>query len=96
MPNAAALAYKPVSLVAGITGGLVAGAIFKQIWKHVSDENDPPNATDAAYGWGEVITAAVIQGAIFAGVKAVVDRGGATGFRKLTGVWPGEDSSQEG
>ena len=27
---------------------------------------------------------------IFALVKAVVDRGGAIGFRKLTGVWPGD------
>ncbi len=94
MPKAATLAYKPVSLVAGIAGGLVAGVIFKQIWKRVADEDEAPEATDAAYGWGEVILAAAIQGAIFAGVKAVVDRGGASGFRKLTGVWPGEDSSQ--
>ncbi|MEV1082840.1 hypothetical protein AB0I98_32245 [Streptomyces sp. NPDC050211] len=27
--------------------------------------------------------------AIFAGVKAVVDRGGATATRRLTGTWPG-------
>jgi Protein of unknown function (DUF4235) len=93
MPNAAALAYKPVSLAAGVTGGLLAGAIFKQVWKHVADQPEAPEATDAAYGWGQVIVAAAIQGAIFAGVKAIVDRGGATGFRKVTGVWPGQDSS---
>jgi hypothetical protein len=34
--------------------------------------------------------AAALQGAIFAFVKAAVDRGGAEGFRKMTGVWPGE------
>ena len=95
MPKAAALAYKPVSLGAGIAGGLLAGVIFKQIWKRVADQDEAPEATDAAYGWGEVILAAAIQGAIFAGVKAIVDRGGATGFRKLTGVWPGEDSSDD-
>ena len=95
MPKAAALAYKPVSLGAGIAGGLLAGVIFKQIWKRVADQDEAPEATDAAYGWGEVILAAAIQGAIFAGVKAIVDRGGATGFRKLTGVWPGEDSSED-
>ena len=30
------------------------------------------------------------QGAIFGLVKAAVDRGGAQGFQKLTGVWPGD------
>jgi hypothetical protein len=30
-----------------------------------------------------------VQGAIFAVVKAAVDRGAAEGTRKITGVWPG-------
>jgi Protein of unknown function (DUF4235) len=93
MPNGAAIAYKPMSLAAGITGGLLAGVIFKQVWRRVSDEQEAPEATDAAYGWGEVVAAAALQGAIFAAIKAIVDRGGANGFRKLTGVWPGEDST---
>jgi hypothetical protein len=29
-----------------------------------------------------------LQGAIFAVVKALVDRGGAASVRKLTGQWP--------
>jgi Protein of unknown function (DUF4235) len=33
----------------------------------------------------EVLVAAVVQGAIFAGVKAAVDRAGAKGFKKITG-----------
>jgi hypothetical protein len=36
--------------------------------------------------------AAVLQGAIFALVRTVVDRATAGGTRKLTGVWPGDDS----
>ena len=36
-----------------------------------------------------MVAAATVQGAIFAGVKAVVDRAGAEGFAQLTGVWPG-------
>jgi hypothetical protein len=38
--------------------------------------------------------AAAVQGAIFGAVKALVDRGGATGWRRLTGTWPGEEPSQ--
>jgi hypothetical protein len=33
--------------------------------------------------------AAVIQGVIFAVVKALIERGGAKGFERLTGSWPG-------
>ena len=82
------LLYKPLSLAFGVAGGLLAGALFKQVWKRVSDEPDAPDATDEHRGWGEVLAAAALQGAIFAAVKAAVDRGGATGVRRLTGVWP--------
>jgi Protein of unknown function (DUF4235) len=36
-----------------------------------------------------VLLAAAIQGAIFAVVKAAVDRAAAVGTHKLTGTWPG-------
>jgi hypothetical protein len=80
--------YKPLSLAFGVAGGLLAGMVFKQVWKVVAGEDDAPEATSQDYGWGEVLTAAALQGAIFAVVKAAVDRGGAQGVRKLTGEWP--------
>jgi hypothetical protein len=33
----------------------------------------------------------VLEDAIFAVVKAIIDRGGATGFRRLTGGWPRDE-----
>jgi predicted metal-dependent enzyme (double-stranded beta helix superfamily) len=81
--------YKPLGLLFGILGGIVAGAVFKRVWRAVANEDDAPNATDRDKGWGEVVTAAAAQGAIFAGVKAVVDRAGATAFARVTGIWPG-------
>ena len=53
-----------------------------------SGDDDAPNATDEDRGWGEILAAAALQGAIFAVVKAMVDRGGATGVKRLTGNWP--------
>lgn len=82
------LLYKPLSLATGVVGGLIAGAVFKQVWKKISDDDDTPDALDQDRGWGEVLTAAALQGAIFALVKAAVDRGGAVGVRKLSGAWP--------
>ncbi|MBW8738160.1 MAG: DUF4235 domain-containing protein [Streptomyces turgidiscabies] len=87
--KASKVAYKPVGMVMGALGGVLAGAIFKQAWKRLAHEDDAPDATDESRGWREVLAAAVVQGAIFAGVKAAVDRGGATAVRRLTGAWPG-------
>ena len=89
--KSATILYKPLGIAAGVTGGLVAGAIFKQVWQRVAGDADAPNATDKNRGWGEIVLAAAIQGAIFGGVKALLDRGGAKGFERLTGEWPGND-----
>jgi Protein of unknown function (DUF4235) len=90
----ARLLYKPFGLVLSVFGGLVAGAIFKRLWAKVGHEDDPPEATDATKGWGEVVAAAAVQGAVFGGIKAVLDRAGATGFARLTGSWPGVDGEE--
>lgn len=81
--------YKPVGMLVSVLGGVVAGAIFKRVWKVAAREEDAPKATDAQRGWREILLAAALQGAIFAVVKAAVDRGAAEGTRRLTGVWPG-------
>ncbi len=82
------IAYKPVGIVLGMAAGALAGAVFKQVWRMASGDDDTPNATDEDRGWVEVLAAAALQGAIFAVVKAAVDRGGATGVRKFTVEWP--------
>lgn len=84
------LLYKPFGIIFGVLGGLIGGTIFKQVWKLVAGEDDAPAAKESEYTWAEVLPAAALQGAIFALVKAAVDRGGAKGFEKLTGVWPGD------
>ncbi|GGM03870.1 MULTISPECIES: DUF4235 domain-containing protein [Micromonospora] len=80
--------YKPVGVVLGLAAGAVAGAVFRQVWKLTAGDGDAPNATDEDRGWGEVLAAAALQGAIFSLVRAAVDRGGAVGVRRLTGHWP--------
>ncbi len=85
--------YKPFGLLFGVAGGLLAGALFKKTWALLRDEHEAPEATDRDRTWREVVAAAAIQGAVFGGVKALVDRAGATGFSRLTGVWPGKTRS---
>lgn len=85
----ARLVYKPFGLLVSVLGGLVAGAVFKRVWSAVAHESEAPKATDEDRSWREVVAAAAAQGAVFGGVKAVIDRAGASGFARLTGAWPG-------
>ncbi|MFC8202074.1 DUF4235 domain-containing protein [Streptomyces sp. NPDC057298] len=87
--KASKIAYKPVGLAFGAFSGVLAGGLFKQAWKKLGHDADAPDATDEDRTWRETMLAAVLQGAIFAGVKAAVDRAGAAGTRRLTGTWPG-------
>jgi Protein of unknown function (DUF4235) len=82
--------YKPLGLAVSVLGGILASAIFKKVWKLSAGEEDAPKATDADRGWPEILLAAALHGAIFAVVKAAVDRSAAEGARKLTGTWPGD------
>ncbi|WP_328903764.1 MULTISPECIES: DUF4235 domain-containing protein [unclassified Streptomyces] len=87
--NAAKIAYKPVGLILGAAGGMLAGMAFKQVWKAIEGEGDAPDAMDEDRRWREILLAAAVQGAIFAVVKAAIERSGAVTARRLTGSWPG-------
>ena len=83
------LLYKPLGLLFSVLGGLLAASLFKQFWRLLARESEAPAAKDQDRTWREVIAAAAIQGAVFGGVKALIDRAGATGFERVTGTWPG-------
>ncbi|MFJ3725764.1 DUF4235 domain-containing protein [Streptomyces sp. NPDC090045] len=87
--KASEVAYKPVGLALGAVSGMIAGAAFKQVWKVIEGEGDAPSATDEDRSWKQILIAAALQGAIFAVVKAAVDRSGAVATRRVTGTWPG-------
>lgn len=88
--------YKQVNLIASTLGGLLAGLIFKVVWKIVGRGDDAPKPTDERQSWGEILLAATLHGAIFAVVKAAFDRGAAEAICKLTGISPTAESQQSG
>ena len=81
--------YKPLGLIVSVLGGLLASQLFSQLWRLLPGWSESaPESTDPDHSWKEIATAAVLQGAVYGGVKAVVDRAGARGFQKMTGTWP--------
>ena len=51
----AKLLYKPFGMLAGVLGGIIAGVLFKRVWKLVGEDEKAPSATDARRGWGEIV-----------------------------------------
>ena len=82
------LLFRPMSLLASVLGGMIAGAIFKKIWKGIAGEDEAPSPEKPDRNWKEIASAAALQGAVAGGVRAMVDRGALKGFEKATGVWP--------
>ncbi len=89
--TSAKILYRPVGVVSSIVGGLIASMLFKQVWKRVGsgDNPDAPGPLESEYSFKEILLAAVLQGAIFAAVRTVINRQGAKAFQKATGEWPG-------
>jgi hypothetical protein len=89
--TSAKILYRPVGLLSSIVGGLLAGVIFKQVWRRATpaEKSDAPKALETDYHFREILLAAAVQGAIFSVVKTVIDRQGARVFEKWTGEWPG-------
>jgi hypothetical protein len=83
------LIYKPFGIILGILAGLLGKRIFDFVWTKIDDE-EPPEATTQETPLAKVLAAAALQGMIFKGTRALVDRQGAKGWYYLTGAWPGE------
>jgi len=90
------LSYRGADLIADMIGGMFAGMVFKRVWNIIGHGEDVPKPTDEQRAWREILLAAGLQGAVFALVKAAIDRGTAQGTRKLTGIWPGHEGQQPG
>ncbi|GAA4081249.1 DUF4235 domain-containing protein [Streptomyces shaanxiensis] len=82
------LAYKPMGFALGWSSGWLAGLAFRKTWMAIRHEEDAPDALDRDRGWGEILLAAAVQGALFAVARSVADRTGAKAIERSTGVWP--------
>ncbi len=85
------LVYKPVSLLVSVLSGILAGAIFKRIWKLAAREERRAPGHRRPPRLARVFMPAA---ALRRGVTRWSGPGAAEGAHKLTGVWPGENREQ--
>ena len=81
--------FIPVSILAGLVAGVVGKKLFNQLWGLI-DEEEPPDSKHRDIGWGRLLLAGAIQGAIFRAVKELADHAARRGFYRTTGTWPGD------
>jgi hypothetical protein len=85
MSRASKALYLPLSIATSVGGGLLAGAVFSQIWKRVGDSDQPPpDPKDLNQSTRSALIAAGLQGLVFGLVRAAVDRAGARGYQAVT------------
>jgi hypothetical protein len=86
------LLYKPFSLLAGLIAARLGRTLFRSIWGRIdSDSAKPPRPTAGDASMSKVVSAAAIEAATMAGVRAAVNRTSARWFHFLTGTWPGAE-----
>ncbi len=82
--------YKPFAIIVGLLAGILSKKAFEAVWGKIADD-DPRDPDDRDASWAEVVASAAVGGAIIKVVQALIRRGGAKGFERATGYWPGDD-----
>ncbi|MSX01774.1 MAG: DUF4235 domain-containing protein [Actinobacteria bacterium] len=86
--------FMPIGLLLGtVLAKRVGETTFVDGWERTRGTK-PPTATTEIASWPEVVAAAALRGSIIAVTAATFTRAGATGYRYITGFWPGEKTRQ--
>jgi hypothetical protein len=85
--------FTPFSLLLGLVAGIVGQKIFEKLWDLVDDE-EPPSPEHRQFSWPKLLTALLVEGAIFRLVKGLTDHGARRAFAGATGTWPGDEAPE--
>ena len=82
--------YIPFSIASGFAAGFLGKKLFEIAWA-VVDDQEPPEPEHRDASMPKLVTALVLQGAIFTLARGLTERAARTGFYRATGSWPGYD-----
>jgi hypothetical protein len=81
------LLYKPLAIIAGLISARIGRSVFRSLWSKI-DHEPPPIPGSGEGSVAKVVGAQALQAGVMAGTAAAVDRGFATVFHHLIGIWP--------
>ena len=82
--------FLPVSVGGGLLAGVIGKKLFSAIWG-VVDDQEPPKAEHRSVNLLKLVLALMIEGALFALIRGLVDHGSRHAFARVTGTWPGDE-----
>lgn len=77
------LLFKPLNMLISALAGVLAGALFKRVWRGLAGEDEAPEATALEHSTRKVLLSAALHGAVYSGVQAAVARARARGADRL-------------
>ena len=88
------LLFIPFSVIGGMIAGALSKKTFEAVWG-VFDDQEAPEPKHRDVSLVKLISALVLQGAIFRAIRGLFDHGLRQAFQRLTGSWPGEEQPEQ-
>ena len=82
--------FLPISIGSGLLAGLIGKKLFGVLWGVIDDE-EAPKAEHRDISGIKLVVALLIEGALFALIRGLVDHGSRHAFARVTGSWPGDE-----
>ena len=86
--------FIPFSVIGGMIAGALSKKTFEALWG-LFDDHEAPDPKHRDVPLIKLVSALVLQGAIFRAVRGLVDHGSRHAFQKMTGSWPGEEQPEQ-
>ena len=84
------LMFVPVRILASRLAGLTGRRVLTRVWGAV-DKGERPGPEDRRAGWGRLLAALALEGAVVRLVSGAFDHASRRWFARVTGRWPGPE-----
>jgi hypothetical protein len=84
------LMYTPFRIVSALIAGKLAARLFGLAWRLIDDE-EPPSPEHRDVPLWKLAVALVLEGALVALIRGVIDHGSRRLYHRFSGEWPGEE-----
>jgi Protein of unknown function (DUF4235) len=85
--------FTPISVGSGLVAGIIGRKLFAALWGVIDDE-EAPKPEHRRVQPVKLVGALLVEGALFALIRGLVDHGSRHAYLRLTGEWPGDEEPE--